>query len=216
MQTNQAFQRLIALGFQPKVIYDIGAHEGLWTREMRFMFPTSDFYLFEADTDKKAHLAGQRAFFEVFYSCDNKPIDYYKIKTEFTTGNSVYKELSNHFTDSNSYIEKRLTKTLSTLAKEEHLPYPNLLKLDTQGSELDILKGAMDMLAHVDIIYLETSLHQYNANAPLLYDILDFVKHFDFVLCDIGDYHIINGVCAQVDVFLCKKSSKFFKSNFYK
>src|SRR5580700_6784214 len=47
---------LIAKGFSPKVIYDIGAGDASWTREIRCIFPTTQFYLFEANEKETENL----------------------------------------------------------------------------------------------------------------------------------------------------------------
>lgn len=47
---------------------------------------------------------------------------------------------------------KRLDACLPTL-----LPRPVLLKIDVQGFELEVLKGATGMLPHIDAVYVEAS-----------------------------------------------------------
>ena len=56
--------RLKQIGFGPRVVYDIGAHRGDWTREATFIFPSTDFFLFEANADHSEVLkATGRKFF---------------------------------------------------------------------------------------------------------------------------------------------------------
>ncbi len=211
-----AFSRLKKMGFNPRNIFDVGAHEGTWTEEMKHIFPDSNFYLFEADTDKKSHLSKyNHNYIEVLSSSDDNIIDFYKIIGPFTTGNSIFKELSHAYDEGKFYIEKRTTKTLHTLMINNNLPTPNLLKLDTQGSEIEIIKGMKEKIHDVEIVYLEVSLHQYNQSSPLFIDVINEMNKLDFVLCDIGDPHIINDVMAQLDVFFCKKSSPYYKNNFF-
>ena len=52
--------------FNPKVIYDIGAHEGTWTDEVKPIFPDAVYVQFEADLDKERFLLDNPSYFEVF------------------------------------------------------------------------------------------------------------------------------------------------------
>jgi FkbM family methyltransferase len=203
-------------GFQPSVIYDIGAHEGLWTKDSKEIFPTATYYQFEADTDKKTKLTnGTRAFFELLGNEDNKEVDYYKIKTQYTTGNSIFPENSHHYNQSeNFYIEKRKMKCLDTLVLEKNIPFPDFLKLDTQGSELLILEGGSECMKKAQVILLEVSIHEYNKNAPLIADVIDFMKKRNYLMFDIIENHYIKGVLAQVDILFCKEDSPYLLHSF--
>jgi FkbM family methyltransferase len=201
--------------FYPNVIYDIGAHEGTWTEECKRIFNNSLYFQFEADTDKKSFLKKDISFFYLLGDTDDKEIDYFKIKTQFTTGNSVFRENSHHYTtQSNYYIEKRYMKKLDTVVVENNIPFPDFIKIDTQGSELLILKGATECLKNVKIILLEVSIHEYNKNGPLIYDVLHFMKENGFLMFDIIDNHYIKNVLAQVDILFCKHDSEFLLHSF--
>jgi FkbM family methyltransferase len=77
------------------------------------------------------------------------------------TGNSYYKEDSPVFKEFPS--EVRETVTLDEL-------YPNgqfdLIKLDTQGSELDILKGGSGLISRAKAIIVEENSTNFNIGAP--------------------------------------------------
>ena len=201
--------------FNPKVIYDIGAHEGTWTDEVKPIFPDAVYVQFEADLDKERFLLDNPSYFEVFGNEDGKEVDYYKIKTQYTTGNSIFRENSHHYTNPESYyVEKRIMKRLDTVVEENTIPLPDFIKIDTQGSELLILEGAPLSIACAQIILLEVSLHQYNEGSPLLAEVVEFMSKKGFVLFDMIDLHYINNVLAQVDCLFCKKGSRFLLKKF--
>lgn len=52
----------------------------------------------------------------------------------------------------------------------------NFLSMDTQGSELLILKGAEKTLAHIDYVYLEVSTEELYKDAPLFGEIDLFLR----------------------------------------
>ena len=48
------------------------------------------------------------------------------------------------------------------MVEKENLKLPNFIKIDTQGSEIDILKGSKNTLKNCNLIYLETPIIEYN------------------------------------------------------
>ena len=201
--------------FNPKVIYDIGAHEGTWTAEVKPIFPNSVYVQFEADLDKKYFLSEYPSFFEVFGNEDGKLVDYYKTKFQYTTGNSIFLENSKHYdVNSTCIIEKRTMKRIDTVVAEQSLHLPDFIKIDTQGSELLILEGAPKCMANAEVILLEVSLHEYNKGSPLLAEVVAFMNERGFILFDMVDLHYINNVLAQIDCLFCKKDSKYLLHSF--
>src|SRR2546422_465251 len=65
------------------------------------------------------------------------------------------------------------------------LPGRFFLKLDVQGYELEVLRGAERTLTATDVVLMEVSLLQYNAGAPLFAEVTAFMKAIGFVVYDI-------------------------------
>ena len=85
-----------------------------------------------------------------------------------------------------------------------------LLKIDTQGYELEILKGAKKTLDYIDAIYAEVSLVELYKNQPLYDEILDYIKKGGFSVWSV-DRAVGNkatGQTYQLDIFFVK-SHKF-------
>lgn len=96
-------------------------------------------------------------------------------------GNSYYKENTPHYL--NCVEEVRKTNTLDNMYGDNH--QFDLVKLDTQGSELDILKGGDKFLENVKgLIIEETVLYDFNTNAPKDLDIKNYLEKKGFVLVD--------------------------------
>ena len=204
--------------FEPKVIYDIGAYNGTWTKDCKKVFPSSTYYQFEANDESKPFL-NDNPTFGVLGDEDNKEVTYYKTLYSVQTGNSILKENSIFFDESKYIEEKKIMRTLDSIVTEKSFPYPDFMKLDTQGSELMILSGASKCLEYCQIILMEVSLHNYNEKAPLLYDFLKFMDEKGFVTFDIAalnylEYGKYKGILTQIDLLFCKKDSSFFLSRF--
>ena len=57
---------------------------------------------------------------------------------------------------------------------------PDLIKIDVQGSELDILKGATKVLKQCDNIILEMQYVDYNKGAPKAQEVIEYLKSIGF------------------------------------
>jgi len=56
----------------------------------------------------------------------------------------------------------------------------NLLMVDTQGYELEVLKGAIKCLPQFDILYLEVNRDETYKGCPMVEDLDEFLKTFGF------------------------------------
>lgn len=145
------------------VVYDIGAHKGKWTEKyQRLVGGKGQFYMFEAN---QSHQIEQNIYgrgFTVVLSDENR--EYVAFYSRNGTGDSYYRELTPFY--DNVQPSRKTTVTLDSFIEKENLPVPHVLKLDTQGSELDILHGAEYALESVVLILCELPVIPYNENAP--------------------------------------------------
>jgi len=153
------------------VVYDIGANKGEWTLGIKQSVNRNlDFYLF----DPLEYLAKKRSSscsfatnFVVVLSDKNKKVEWFdRGPSGKGYGASYYKETTPQYKNVKPIIKQ--ARTLDSIVEEYLLPTPDLLKIDTQGSELDILKGAVNLLEKgVKFVQLEVvkpgKRLQYNA-----------------------------------------------------
>ena len=92
------------------------------------------------------------------------------------------------------------------MVKKENLPYPNFIKIDTQGSELDILKGSQQSISECNLIYLECPIIEYNLKAPNITEYIKYLESVGFVPYDICEVHRMDNILIQVDILFIKKS----------
>jgi FkbM family methyltransferase len=143
----QYLEKLRDAQFNPNVCYDIGANYGQWTKAVCQVWPSTKPVLFEAFEPLEFLWSQHSHHVGVLSDQDDKVVKFYTNDT-FTTGNSYYKENNDVVFPPDKYEEK-VAKTLDTVVKEKELPLPDLIKIDVQGSEIDILKGAKNTIAHV-------------------------------------------------------------------
>ena len=85
-------------------------------------------------------------------------------------------------------IIKLPTITLDNIVLEKEIaPPPDFLSIDTQGSELNILKGSKLLLENnVLAIKVEVEFHPLYLNQPLFGDIASFLSGYGFILADLN------------------------------
>ena len=98
-------------------------------------------------------------------------------------GNSYYLEDTDHYLDTPSEI--RITNTLDTIYDDSYSF--DLIKMDTQGSELDIIKGGKNLINKAKGIILEENVYRYNFGAPLHDEIKLYMKSIGFELAELLD-----------------------------
>ena len=103
--------------------------------------------------------------------------------------------------------------TLDRLWKERNLSGPVLLKLDVQGSELEVLKGASDVLKETELVVMETMLINQYVGAPIFHDYVTFMMERGFVVFEImtGVYTPAADILAVVDLAFVKEHSALRK-----
>jgi FkbM family methyltransferase len=192
-------------GFKPGVIYDIGACVLNWTNEAKSVWPRSKYIMFEAMAT--AAFLYQENTLEyhigVLSSTIGDEVDFYQNDHD-PAGNSYYQENSDINPQAaifynESHKRKLKTDTLDNIVKQRGFPLPDLIKMDIQGAELDVLKGAADTLLTTKQVILELQKVEYNKGAPLCDTVIAYMDSIGFdCLGEFsdntfdGDYHFIN------------------------
>ena len=177
-------------GLEPKVIYDIGAAVLHWTKPIKqYLWPDAEYVAFDAMDEvdflyrengiDKYHLG-------LLSDSNDKEIKFYQ-NLVHPGGNSYYRENTQYspaaehlFSENHAVVKK--TKTLDTVVKERGFPLPDLIKMDVQGAELDILKGATETLRTCKDLILELQVGEYNTGAPMKDEVISYLESIGFVL----------------------------------
>ena len=205
------FNKIVLLknkGYYPDTIIDIGAHHGNWTNSMKTIFENSKYYLFEANDHSELNQFKNDENVKVFNVLLNDKIDKVNWYQKKDTGDSIFKEKTNYF--ENCKIIERETIDLNTYILQNNILQESkniLIKIDCQGAEIPILKGATSILEKTDFIILEMPLFgQYNEGVPNFLEHISFMNSIGFIIYDIIDNHYINNFNMQVDVLFINKN----------
>jgi FkbM family methyltransferase len=193
--------------FEPKSILDIGANVGQFYNEIKNIFPNSYYYLVEGSESCEVVLETLNVDYSICLLSDSeKEVDFYIRKNEpRCTGNSIYRENTSFYDDDQILIEKKQTKTLSNLLNNQKF---DLIKIDVQGSEIDIINGGLDIIKEAKGILMEVSLMEYNQNSPTKDFVYEYMDNLGFKPVElIGNInHPLTYELIQQDIlFLNKK-----------
>jgi len=190
------------------VIFDIGCYEGNFSKRIHaYLKKEIDFYLFDpipTTRNKFKNITFDFKFFNFAFDQSEGIKDFF-FNTGFVASgssllpvmkNSISYNLSRRFFLLNpkklfSTIKVE-TKTIDNFVKENQIKMIDVLKLDTEGSELNILNGAKNTLDNTKIVYTEIlseknnfkkkldQINQimFNKNFELIYDKKIFLTSF--------------------------------------
>lgn len=201
---------LRASGFSPGGIVDIGANIGIWTQEVAEIFPDAKIHMIEAQPwlasklqEVVARMGGQSTFAIHLVGAEPKvAVPFFVIGT----GSSVFEEV----TDLRKTITALPMTRIDDLSQVRSLPRPLFLKLDVQGYELEVLKGAAETLASAEVVLMEVALLPYNVGAPLMTEVIAFMKERGFVPFDICGQlrRISDHALFQIDMIFVRSESQ--------
>lgn len=199
------------------VIFDIGANDGQSIERFKKIFPKSTIHSFEPIKEcfqnlKKKYLykkdiilnniaLGSKEKIEKFYVNTNSyTSSFYKI-------NKRYNYLHNN--DQQMQIEKIKVMTLDKYILKKKINKIDIVKIDTQGYELDILKGGIKNLKNkIKFIELEIIFVDYYKKKVNLSDINNIMIRNNYYLYNIENLaHNTKGQIEWCD--LLYKNSKF-------
>ena len=170
----------VAKYITPKRVLDIGAHFGEFYFEVKSYFPQCECLLIEGNPDCEDRLKTLGVTYHIcLLGRENQKVHFYKTKEDPTcTGNSIYKELTKHYNDQNLIVTTLDCHRLDDLNKNKVIF--DFVKMDTQGSEIDIFKGGVETLSNAKAIIMETAIKPYNDGAPLQKDVIEYMAQYNF------------------------------------
>lgn len=174
-------RHLASLGFAPKVIHDVGAARGEWSRLAHSIFPNARIHAFEPNQREQPALDALKREFPAFdYTlCFLGPRRETVRYADENTQTSIFSQSKESGT---ATAEMRV---LDELIASSQAPAPDFIKLDVQGWELEVLKGAEKALASGPALLLEVNFVEFLPGVPLFEDVVKFMSDRDYVVHDV-------------------------------
>lgn len=198
--------RIRGLGFKPTAVFDVGAQVG--TMELYETFPESVHILIEPVQENEPRLKS---------ICDALPNATYMIAaagrasekgTLLVSKNYLYSGLipEESAEESETHFPREIqTVALDDLVSSSGVKGPYLLKIDVDGSEIDVLTGSVKMLKETGYAVIESTLF----GSAQIHHVIDFMKDEGFVIYDILEplYRPLDGALWQVDIAFVPSNS---------
>ena len=104
-----------------------------------------------------------------------------------------------------SAIEMWRTAVLGGHFQECDIEGPTLLKIDVQGTELEVLRGGVGLLRRVDCILVECSFVPFYEGQTLADDVVVFLREHGFRLRGVFSLSMSgDGRCLQADLLFAR------------
>jgi FkbM family methyltransferase len=180
--------------FHPGVIFDVGANIGQSARKFRSRFPDSEVFCFEpvesTFAELQAALAGDgrvRLFpLALGASCGSARIQLQERSDNNSLRRSAEEDQSPRDDLPSETVE---VITLDDFCAQHDIPQIDLLKIDTEGYDLEVLKGAENILrnAGVTLIQVEAGMNPFNTKHIPLHDLQEHLEARGYVLFGLYD-----------------------------
>lgn len=211
-----ALRHIRERGFEPSTVIDVGVGGG--TPDLYDIFGDAQLVLveplheFEADLQRIRDARGAHVVRAAATETEGE-VEFNVHQT--LEGSSLYREAEGQHVDGVSRTVPSVT--LDGVSRELKLEGPFLLKIDVQGAELDVLRGAAHVMDQTEYIILEASLFRFFRGGPVVLDVLEFMDDRGFALYDVhrGHYRPLDRALAQVDLAFVKKDGRFRRTHHY-
>lgn len=214
---HHRLQQVYLNGLNPKTVIDVGAAQG--TPVLYDVFPQARYILIEPLEEYIPYLNQVVNRLDtaeyIIAVATAKPGNVTINVHPDLEGSSLY--LEDEDSDVNGVERTIPGMTLDNICSERGTEGPYLIKIDTQGHELEVLKGSRTVLKDTELIILEVSFFEFFKGGPQIYDCITFMKDQGFVAYDIFDlqYRVLDGAMSQVDMAFVREQSHLRKYHFY-
>lgn len=190
--TDYAVDLVQKIGLKPKTIFDIGANVGQTVDFYRNIYPNASIYSFEpipktyAELERSCNGKQGVKTFNIAFGEKKESMDIQVVKDETSVVNSLSDKFQDNLkSDAESYETVKIkVETLDDFVNEHGIGKIDLLKIDTEGYEVQVLNGAKNLLASgkVSAIICEAGFMRSNPRNTYFGDINDILEQHGYAL----------------------------------
>jgi len=191
-------------GFEPREIVDVGAHKAKWSAVARKVFPHAGYTLIEPQEEMREHLqrfCGQRDNCRYFLAGAGSQSG--ALPLTICPDSSASNFMSNAAQAKQRGGHQRIVPivTLDHLVTEHIHRIPDLVKVDAEGFEQEVVKGAKSLLGKTELFFLEAHFLSAPDDPSYFATLVEFMAQRGYVPYDFSWFgkHPTDG-----SLFLCE------------
>jgi len=200
------------------VVYDIGANVGTFSVLAKSVIPGAAIHAFEplpehiAEFHNRFASATDVSLHPVALGPENGPALLHV--TDFSDASSLLPSteanLLQHGVKEAAQLLLQMHR-LDDFGQEHQLPRPDLLKLDVQGYELEVLRGATESLKTTKAVIAEVSFVEYYKGQCLFHDLVAFLAESGLLVRAFGVNTRTGVALSQTDVLFMRSAASLQK-----
>lgn len=211
---RDALARAASRGCRIATIVDVGASDGSWTRMALDCWPNARGVLIEANPH---HVPALQAFVSEHPQCR------FTLAAASDIAEDVYFDLSDPLggvasktEDGPSFVKVPGT-SVDEAVRDCGAPGPYLIKMDTHGYELPILKGSSAALKQTQLLVMETYNFRFQADCLRFSEMCDHMEGLGFGVVDLAEpkNRPGDGVLWQMDLYFAPLALSLFQDTDY-
>jgi len=211
--TDACLSAMKRRGFHPKIAIDVGAYSGEWTVSLLHLFPQAQVLMVEPQAAKQNHLekltrlhAGVELAPVLLGPTAARGVAFYQAET----GSSVLRDRGNCA----ALPAPMEMTTLDAVTGGSDFARADFLKLDVQGYELEVLKGAERVLGRVEVVMMEVNLIAVYEGAPLAHEVVAYMAARGFRVYDVCTFfrRPYDNALWQMDMIFVRAASPLMAS----
>jgi FkbM family methyltransferase len=180
---------LKARGVELHCIIDVGASDGRWTREVQQLFPKASYLLIEPRQEclPALHALHGHVHIETALvgACEGEvELNVHDLQTSIyrnTKGERYGAPSVQRMTTLDALIHKWFQEEAAMLP-------PSYVKVDVQGHELEVIKGARETIERYrPMIQLELNLMRFYSGIPIAHEVIAYMGSIGYVIYDFTD-----------------------------
>lgn len=209
--TRKVLESLRDQGYEPASMLDVGANVGGFTEGFLQVYPDCVPTLVEPNPYCEADLAKLGFERHMVAASDQAGVAELFLSKDWlqSTGVSLYREDTHYFSE-DKVLKHAVPKVrIDDLFAGRRFDF---VKIDTQGAEVDVLKGGATVLAEADYILLEVSMVEYNIGGAKAEDVFAQLESMGFHCSEVVEFHRLDDVrengLLQIDVLFERRGKR--------
>jgi FkbM family methyltransferase len=185
---HYVFPLLKQLGFKPNHILDVGANRGNWTRAAFTYFPKAMYTLVEPQDELRVYIQdlveqGCRIQWICAGAAD-KPglLPFTIVNRDDSSSFSIGEEAAKRAGYRQIPVQVR---TLDEIISSSHLRIPEMIKIDAEGFDLKVVRGAASLIGKTEIFFMEVNIREPWENG--IVEVIERMSESGYRLFDIAD-----------------------------